>query len=161
MTTYTDTGKKKLVINRATKTQFDAAQNLADNELYLIDPEFNGNKVLGTDANGEIVETTLPTSSLISDIQINGSTIVSSGVANIPKAAQNILGVSSINSTAGIAISSSGGLYINKATDAEIETKTNTYKPLVPANLDKAVAEGISNNSITLTETQKKKARTW
>ena len=161
MTTYNDTGKKKLIINRATKTQFDNASTLSEDELYLIDPEFSGNKILATDNNGEIVETALTSADVVSDVQINGSTIVSSGVANIPKAAQNVLGVASINSTAGIAISSSGGLYINKATDAEIEAKTNTYKPLVPSNLDKAVAEGISDNSVALTETQKKKARTW
>lgn len=46
----------KLKINYATKTQIDEATDLSDTELYLVDPEFDGNKVLTTDNNGNLIE---------------------------------------------------------------------------------------------------------
>ena len=62
MTTYSDT-KTDLIINKCTKTQFNAASNLDPTQQYEVDPEFVGNKLLATDANGDIVETdqTIPT----------------------------------------------------------------------------------------------------
>jgi len=58
MTTYSDT-KVDLVINKLTKTQFDSASGLDPTQSYEVDPEFQGSKLLATDANGDIVETTL------------------------------------------------------------------------------------------------------
>ena len=107
------------------------------NEFYFVDPEFTGNKVLGTDANGEIIETALPTSSLISDIQINGSTIVSSGVANIPTAELNgTYGLVKLyNYDAGIT-KTNNGIAVLGATDFQIEGKTATSRPLLPGKID-------------------------
>ena len=120
---------------------------------------------LTTTANTNLVsainEVNSTAGSKVSDVQVDGVSVVSSGVASISRANGNTFGAVKINSPNGIAMSSNGQLYINKATDAEIEAKTNNYKPIVPANLDKSVVEGVSDNSITLTDTQKKKARTW
>ena len=51
----TDTQVSQLVINRPNKTQFDA---VVPNkyELWAVDPEFVGNKFLGTDEEGEVIE---------------------------------------------------------------------------------------------------------
>lgn len=114
-----------------------------------------------TDLVSAINEVNTTASGKVSDVKVDGTSIVSSGVADIVRANGSTFGVVKINSPNGIAMSSNGQLYINKATDAEIEGKTNNYKPIVPANLDKAIVEGVSDNSITLTETQKKNARTW
>ena len=46
----------QLKINRLNKTQYDNAESLSNNELYLVDPQFQGNKLLKTDASGNIVE---------------------------------------------------------------------------------------------------------
>ena len=54
----------QLKINRLNKTQYDNAQTLSNNELYLVDPQFAGNKLLKTDASGNIVESDMS----ISDI---------------------------------------------------------------------------------------------
>ena len=45
----TDRVQNKFIINKLTKTQFDNAQDLSADELYLVDPEFTGNKILVTD----------------------------------------------------------------------------------------------------------------
>lgn len=46
----------QLIINRLTKTQLDNASDLSNEELYLVDNQFAGNKILVTDSNGDIVE---------------------------------------------------------------------------------------------------------
>lgn len=53
--TQTTTAVQKLKINRLTETQFEGATP-SNTELYLVDPEFSGGKLLQTDANGDIVE---------------------------------------------------------------------------------------------------------
>ena len=77
---------------------------------------------------------------------------------NIPKAGSGF-GVAKINTVYGIGITSNGELRTSAATDAEIESKSNTAKPLVPASVDKAVREGLGNNSLTWTEAYKTSAR--
>ena len=51
-----DTLVAQTVINRCNKTQFNNASALENNEVYAVDPEFTGGKLLTTDADGEIVE---------------------------------------------------------------------------------------------------------
>ena len=58
----TDTAVNQLIINRLTKTQFEGVSP-SSNELWAVDPEFAGSKILATDNNGEIVESSdVPTS---------------------------------------------------------------------------------------------------
>ena len=57
MTTYNDLNvNSPLVINQLNQTQFNNATSIAEDELYLVDPEFTGGKGLMTDSQGEIVE---------------------------------------------------------------------------------------------------------
>lgn len=80
----TDTKVSQLVINRPNKTQFDA---VIPNkyELWAVDPEFTGGKLLETDANGDIVESSLSASGVVTDVKnSSGTSIVTSGVATLP-----------------------------------------------------------------------------
>ena len=61
----------------------------------------------------------------------------------------------------GTMMASNGKLNIFKAKDEEIIAKSNSYRPIVPANLDLAVKEGVCNNSITLTDEEKAAVRAW
>ena len=54
----TDTAVNQVIINRLTKTQFAGASTLSNTELYAVDPQFVGGKLLKTDSNGDIVEST-------------------------------------------------------------------------------------------------------
>lgn len=79
-----DTTTSQLVINRPTKTQFE---QLTPNkyELWAVDPEFAGGKILQTDSNGDIIETSLSASGVVTDVQTSGGTsVVTSGVATLP-----------------------------------------------------------------------------
>lgn len=55
MPTYSDT-KVDLVINKPTQSQFDSAVGLDPTEVFFVEPEFSGNKLLQTSATGDIVE---------------------------------------------------------------------------------------------------------
>lgn len=56
MTTKKSEFEKELKVNYATKTQIDEASKLDPNQLYIVDPEYTGNKALVTDENGDLVE---------------------------------------------------------------------------------------------------------
>ena len=71
----------QLKINRLTKQQYDNAQSLSNNELYLVDPQFNGNKLLKTDASGNIVESDISTSDIPGVIDNTTSTSVTDALS--------------------------------------------------------------------------------
>ena len=86
--TSTDTNLTRPVFNLMTKTIYDGITPSND-EFYFVDPEFTGNKFLATDANGEIIETT----NVVTDVKIDSTSIVSSGVASVPYATTDNGGV--------------------------------------------------------------------
>ena len=60
-------------------------------------------------------------------------------VKNTDYATRTNVGVVKASEGGGIGVSSSGNLMIVQATNTEIDAKTNTFKPIVPSNLDYAV----------------------
>lgn len=60
-------------------------------------------------------------------------------VKNTDYATKTSVGVVKASEGGGIGVSSSGNLMTVKATDTEIDEKTNTFKPIVPSNLEYAV----------------------
>lgn len=70
----------------------------------------------------------------VDDVQINGTSIVSDGVANIPIASSGKKGIVQIQPNFGININSVGDLYINSATSEEYKNGSSMYKPTVPNN---------------------------
>ena len=53
------------------------------------------------------------------------------------------------------------GVGIVKATDSQIDAKTENYNPIVPSTIDKAVKVGITTNTINLTDEEKEMAQNW
>jgi hypothetical protein len=82
----------------------------------------------------------------IVDVQINGTSIVDNGVANVPIAGANTIGVVKINSSYGIDINNTNGgyLYLNPASNAELKTGTMAYKAVVPARQHNSVFYGLA-----------------
>lgn len=70
----------------------------------------------------------------VTDVQINGTSILNNGVANIPAATASDLGTVKVDSTLGISIQSNKKLVISKASDEYIKSGASLYKPIVPAN---------------------------
>lgn len=89
------------------------------------------------------------------DIQINGASIVSSGIANVPMASDNTLGVvkASVNGLYGICIAQelinntptpTGEIGIAKATNRIIKSGAEDFHPIVPSNQHSSVFYGLS-----------------
>ena len=100
-------------------------------------------------------------SGYLKGVQINGTDLTpdANNKVNIPKASTSNLGVTKINTVYGVGITANGELRTYAASDAEIESKSNTAKPLVPASLNKAIMEGLGNNSLTWSDAYKSNAR--
>ena len=97
----------------------------------------------------------------VKDVQANGTSIITDGIANIPVAgAGGKLGLI-FPAGFGINVTASGALATVKATDALIEAKTNNFQPVVPSNLDYAVKVGVTTNTKELTTEEKANACNW
>lgn len=70
-------------------------------------------------------------------------------------------GVSKVSYNYGIYSTSSGILYVDKASANAINAKTDNYHAIVPSNLDNAVKVGITTNTNELTDTEKTNAQAW
>ena len=93
-----------------------------------------------TDYDGEW---TNPPSAPVTDVQVNGTSILNNGVANVPVASGNDAGV--------IRMASNNGLFmdgtiirIKKATDGLVKSGDSSYFPIVPANQNKSVFYGLA-----------------
>lgn len=88
------------------------------------------------------------------DIQINGTSIVSNGIANIPIASDSAFGVVKIaDQTYGIAINSTNNdLRIAKASATSIKAGTQEYQPIVPVSQHISVFYGLAKAAGDLTQ---------
>lgn len=74
-------------------------------------------------------------------------------VKNTDYATSTEVGLVKANGSSGITVNSAGNISIVKATENDINGKTNSYKPIVPSNLDYAV-KSVVGDHITLTQTE-------
>lgn len=78
----------------------------------------------------------------VTDVQVNGTSIVSNGVANVPLANSTTLGcVKPIEQygSYGININSQGEIYVVPATINDINLRNNAYRSIPPSRIDYAV----------------------
>lgn len=74
----------------------------------------------------------------VTDVKINGTSVVTDGIANISYANASEAGVIKVMKNWGFDILN-GFIKISSATDSEIDNHTNSYHPIVPSNLHYAV----------------------
>ena len=81
------------------------------------------------------------------DVQVNGTSVVSNGVANVPIASDSTLGTVKIPAVSGLQMIN-GGLYINKPDAAVIKNPSafagSAYRPIVPAVQHEATFYGLA-----------------
>ena len=82
----------------------------------------------------------IPTIS-VTDVQIDGTTILNNGVANIPKASTSTYGVVKIGEGLNLNVNK---LVTNQATDVFLKGGTNTYRVITPYNQHQSVYYGLS-----------------
>ena len=98
---------------------------------------------------------------LIPDVQVNGTSIVQDGVANVPVATSSTLGAVKVSPNQGISAFSAGDLCIVGANENEIKNKQQSYKPITPKNLDLAVKTSLTTNALELTDEEKQSTKDW
>lgn len=80
----------------------------------------------------------------VQDVQINGTSVLVDGVANMPYGSNALHGVVKGSTTDGIGITNGGLPYIACASEGQIRAGTNQYKPIVPYNQDKSTFYGLA-----------------
>lgn len=76
----------------------------------------------------------------VTDVQIDGTTILNNGAANVPLAGQFQLGVIKTGySSTGIFVASDGTIYVSPANDATVKSGNGTYTPITPTTQHKSV----------------------
>lgn len=95
----------------------------------------------------------------VEDVQIDGASILSNGVADIPIADAETLGVVGINNNGGVAIDSTNHkLLIKKATSAMLKAGSNSFYPVVSNNQHEAAFYGLAKASGDTTQSQSSNA---
>ena len=83
----------------------------------------------------------------VDDVQINGTSIVNNGVANVPIFSNKNYGVVIVDTAYGITKSTNGKLQTYAAPQGQIKDGTTYYRPIVPANQHAAVFYGLAKAS--------------
>ena len=78
----------------------------------------------------------------VQDVQVNGTSVLSNGVANVPIAEVGILGV--VKPGYDIAVDANGTITTNKALLSYIKDGGNTYSPIVPDNQHQSAFYGLA-----------------
>ena len=97
-------------------------------------------------------------SKLIKDVQINGSSILSNGVANVPIATGSILGTIKASGTRGVSVRSDGDLTIERAQSAAIKAATSGTAPIVAYTQHESTFYGLAKASGDTTQSSSSNA---
>jgi len=96
---------------------------------------------------------------VVNDVQIDGTSISENGVANIPIADRNTLGVVRVNSNYGVYLKSADKvLSISSADASNIAARANAYKSITPSVLNTAVKAALTDANRDTTYTDEEKA---
>lgn len=123
------------------KAAGDSTQVSSENEVgtYTDDAKSSIQTMLGVPSTDDVVN----------DVQLNGTSIVSNGTANIPMATSSTLGICFANPNRGIGIRTSsetdaGQLYVDRAYNGVIKIAADEYRPIVPFTQHVAVFYGLA-----------------
>lgn len=75
----------------------------------------------------------------VNDVQINGTSIVADGVADIPLANSSKVGVVKTNANLGVSVTDDGRLFTFSAENSLIDRRDNAYRAITPKYIDYAV----------------------
>ena len=85
----------------------------------------------------------------VTDVQVNGTSVLTDGVANVPLATDSSVGVVRGNAGRGVRVlldgsASHGSLFIDKSSVAGIKNAMDDYRPVVPSNQHAASFYGLA-----------------
>ena len=106
-----------------------------------------GHRITITDADGAHSFDVMDGESIggyVTDVQVNGTSVLNNGVANVPVAGTSRLGVVFVNSTLGLYVTRGGSLTINPAGLTYVKAGNNLYYPLVTSQQHNAAFYGLA-----------------
>lgn len=136
-------------------TSSAAADNIYDEYITVIVDEVYKWEPIGT--------TRLELEGYIQEVQINGTSIVENGIANIPIANPTTPGVLKVleNNTYGVYKNSSGVISLAPADTNQILARQAQFAPLTAHRIDTIVKVGVTDNKTPLTEAEQDSALGW
>ena len=125
----TEVEQSKLNIHVLNQNQYEALPSVSNTELYIVDPQFQGQKFLGTDEEGEIVEKDGLTGATIdgTDLTITNNKVVIPIATNVNKQLGVVKGD---DAGYGIYLHTNGQLRINPGDWGKFQL-LNGYLPIV------------------------------
>ena len=132
------------------KAAGDTTQSASDNAVgtYTDDAKASIQSMLGVPSENGVV----------TDVQIDSTSIIADGVAEIPIASTSNFGVTKIKSGYGIRVSSSNEIIIDYASEAGIKNGVQYYTPIVPRYQHNSVFYGLAKASGDTTQSQSSNA---
>lgn len=103
-----------------------------------------GHRVTITDATGAHSFDVMDGEGAVQDVQVNGASVLSDGVANVPVASTSTLGVVKPRNGFGISVDGAGQIYTVKPNDAEIKEGIHRYNSIVPFSQHLAAFYGLA-----------------
>ena len=118
----------------------DKVSNAASGNFAALDA--NGNLTdSGSKASDFLTQhQTIP----VTDVQVNGTSVLSNGVANVPISAEQTYGVMKTNGTYGVYVNASGFLQTSSASTTVVKAGTDTYRTIKPSNQHEATFYGLA-----------------
>lgn len=80
----------------------------------------------------------------VTDVQVNGTSVLSDGVANVPLATATTYGAVRTATSEGIEVTSGGSLRIYQASESQVKGGTHGYRPITPARQHNAAFYGLA-----------------
>ena len=135
---------------------------LGDKVVVALSAIAVGDTITTTGATPNAAVTTLA-SKLVKDIQVNGTSILNNGVANVPVASENpgavaIDGQYGINIRSGSSLTSPNALQINTATDSQVKAGSSNMRPVTPINQHNATFYGLAKAASDTTQSSSSNA---
>lgn len=153
---YTDNAKDKIqtmlgvspLIASHESDPFESAHVIGElfiinGKLYRAKTTLMAGEYINEGTNVEVVDVAKVLDDKVDDVQINGTSIVSNGVGNIPYGSNDNYGVLKASSTNGI-FAYGGVLSINNASESDIKGGEEELKPLTPNREHMAVFYGLT-----------------
>lgn len=158
--TYTSEAKTAIqtmldVPNKAAVTTIETkVDSFVDNAVIVspTQPTAEDNKIwVNEDASYVEVPTMAEFNALdasaVKDVQVNGTSVVQNGVANVPVASQSNLGVVKGYGIRGVGVDSAGNIYVMPAGNGDIKQGGSTYSVITTTNSYAAAFYGLAKAS--------------
>lgn len=117
-----------------------------------------GHRITITDVGGEHSADVMDGTGSVDDVQINGTSVVEEGVANVPIGANDKYGVFKLHSTSGLQVTSDGTLKTLYADSALIKAGNNNTRPVVPSVQNVSTFYGLAKAAGDTTQSQSSNA---